>query len=74
MPHGPMEPANLAIHEQMLACQAAVEYGINIFQLEYILTLTPAERLKSHDAASPAQASARKTSRSVLPLDFVSLS
>ena len=25
--------------------QSAVEYGIDVYQLEYLLTLTPAERL-----------------------------
>lgn len=33
------------------AYQDAVEYGIDIHQLEYLLTLTPAERLSRHDAA-----------------------
>ena len=33
------------------AYQDAVEYGIDVWQLEYLLTLTPAERLKRHDAA-----------------------
>jgi hypothetical protein len=33
------------------AYQAALEYGIDIDQLEYLLTLTPVERLRRHDAA-----------------------
>ncbi len=33
------------------AFQSAVEYGIDIYQLQYLLTLTPAERLMRHDAA-----------------------
>ena len=35
----------------MRAYQAAIEYGIDIDQLEYLLTLTPSERLRRHDAA-----------------------
>jgi hypothetical protein len=37
--------------EPMQAYSAAIEYGIDISQLEYLLTLTPAERLRRHDAA-----------------------
>jgi hypothetical protein len=33
------------------ALQDAAAYGIDICQLEYLLTLTPAERLRRHDAA-----------------------
>jgi hypothetical protein len=33
------------------ACQAAAEYGIDVCQLEYLLTLAPLERLMRHDAA-----------------------
>jgi hypothetical protein len=33
------------------AYQAAADYGIDVGQLEYILTLTPAERLRRHEAA-----------------------
>jgi hypothetical protein len=36
---------------QAPAYQAAIKYGIDVCQLEYILTLTPAERLKRDDAA-----------------------
>jgi hypothetical protein len=32
------------------AYQAAAEYGIDIHQLDFLLTLTPAERLMRHDA------------------------
>lgn len=42
------------------AYQAAVEYGIDVSQLEYILTLTPAERLRRHDAALAFVLAARK--------------
>ena len=35
----------------MRAYQTAIEYGIDTNQLEYLLTLTPAERLRRHDAA-----------------------
>ncbi len=33
------------------AWQAAIDYGIDVSQLEYLLTLTPAERLRRHDQA-----------------------
>ena len=42
------------------AYQAAVEYGIDVSQLEYMLTLTPAERLKQHDAALALVLAARR--------------
>ncbi len=41
-----MESTNWLDDRTMLAYQAAVEYGIDIFQLEYILTLPHAERLR----------------------------
>ncbi len=31
--------------------QAAIDYGIDVAQLEYNLTLTPAERIQQHDRA-----------------------
>lgn len=31
------------------ARQAAIDYGIDVIQLEYLLTLTPAERLERHE-------------------------
>ena len=46
--------------EQTPACQAAAEYGIDVWQLEYNLTLTPAERLKRHDAALALVLAARE--------------
>jgi len=33
------------------AWQAAIDYGIDVHQLEYLLTLTPAERLQRHEQA-----------------------
>ena len=33
------------------AWQAAIDYGIDVSQLDYLLTLTPAERLIRHDQA-----------------------
>ena len=42
------------------ACQDAVEYGIDVYQLEYLLTLTPAERLVRHDAALALVLAARE--------------
>jgi hypothetical protein len=33
------------------AWQAAIEYGIDVNQLEYLLTLTPLERIERHDRA-----------------------
>jgi hypothetical protein len=38
----------------------AAAYGIDIYQLEYLLTLTPAERLRRHDAALEFVLAARK--------------
>jgi hypothetical protein len=38
----------------------ASESGIDMYQLEYLLTLTPAERLKRHDAALTFVLAARK--------------
>jgi hypothetical protein len=42
------------------AYQAAIDYGVDTNQLEYLLTLTPAERLRRHDAALALVMSARK--------------
>ena len=42
------------------ALQDADAYGIDIYQLEYLLTLTPAERLRRHDAALEFVLAARK--------------
>jgi hypothetical protein len=47
----PRESTDWAIDEQMQVYQDAVKYGIDTRQLEYLLTLTPAERLRRHDAA-----------------------
>ena len=56
----PSESMNRAKDEPMGAYQKAVEYGIDTCQLEYLLTLTPAERLKRHDAALAFVLAARK--------------
>jgi hypothetical protein len=45
---------------QMRAFQDATEYGIDTCQLDYILTLTPAERMRRHDAALEFVLAARK--------------
>jgi hypothetical protein len=42
------------------ACHAAAEDGIDVDQLENIQTLTPAERLKRHDAALALVLAARQ--------------
>jgi hypothetical protein len=42
---------NSAAKKSMQAYQDAIEFGIDISQLEYLLTLSYAERLKRHDAA-----------------------
>jgi hypothetical protein len=44
------KPGSSAMDEPKGAYRAAVEFGIDTFQLEYLLTLTPAERLRRHDA------------------------
>jgi hypothetical protein len=46
--------------EAMHALQDADAYGIDICQLEYLLTLTPAGRLRRHDAALEFFLAARK--------------
>ena len=33
------------------AWQAAIDYGIDVSQLEYLMTLTPAERVQRHEMA-----------------------
>jgi len=43
-----------------LAYQDAVEYGIDVYQMEYLLTLTPAERLMRHDASLALVLAARE--------------
>ncbi len=42
------------------AYQSAVEYGIDVCQLEYLLTLSPTERLMRHDAALAMVLAARE--------------
>jgi hypothetical protein len=46
--------------EPMQALQAAAAYGIDICQLEHLLTLAPVERLRRHDAALELVLAARK--------------
>jgi hypothetical protein len=46
--------------EPMGAYQNAIEFGIDTCQLDYLLTLTPAERLRRHDAALAFVLAARK--------------
>ena len=36
---------------QSNAWQAAIDYGIDVSQIEYLLTLTPEERIIRHDQA-----------------------
>jgi hypothetical protein len=49
-----------ATEEPIRAYQDAAEFGIDTCQLEYILTLTPADRLRRHDAALAFVLAARK--------------
>ena len=56
----PLESMNRAQDESVRPYQKAVEYGIDTCQLEYLLTLTPAERLRRHDAALGFVLAARK--------------
>jgi hypothetical protein len=46
--------------ERKTAYQAAVDYGIDMNQLEYLLSLTPLERLLRHDAARDFVLAARE--------------
>jgi hypothetical protein len=42
------------------ACQAAVDFGIDLRELDYLLGLTPLERLVRHDQALQLIIAARK--------------
>jgi hypothetical protein len=42
------------------ACTEASEFGIDTTQLEYLLTLTPSERVRRHDAALALVRAARR--------------
>jgi hypothetical protein len=42
------------------ACRAAVDYGIDLRELDYLLGLTPLERLLRHDQALQLILAARK--------------
>lgn len=57
--HEPMRPHMMRPH-MMRAYKDAAEFGIDTYQLEYLLTLTPAERLRRHDAALAFVLAARK--------------
>jgi hypothetical protein len=46
--------------ERKTAYQAAADYGIDMRQLEYLLTLTPLERVLRHDAARDFVLAARE--------------
>ena len=54
------KPMRQEMDETTHALQNADAYGIDIYQLEYLLTLTPAERLRRHDAALEFVLAARK--------------
>jgi hypothetical protein len=56
----PPESKCWATDAQLLAYQDAIEYGIDARRLECALTLTPAERLRRHDAALALVSAARK--------------
>ena len=47
----PSKPTDGSTDQTTRAWQDAVEFGIDMHQLEYLLTLTPAERLMGHEAA-----------------------
>ena len=44
----------------MQAYRQAAEYGIDVDQLEFLLTLTPAQRLRRHDGALALVRAARE--------------
>jgi hypothetical protein len=56
----PSKSTSWEMNERGQAYKDAVEFGIDTCQLEYILTLTPAERLKRHEAALALVLAARK--------------
>jgi hypothetical protein len=56
----PLKSTSSAMDGRMLAYKDASEFGIDTYQLEYLLTLTPAERLRRHDAALAFVIAARK--------------
>lgn len=59
-PSMPQEKDTKIRNEHGPAYQDAIEYGFDINQLEYLLTLTPAERLVRHDAALALVVAARE--------------
>lgn len=56
----PLKSTDRSPDEQKQAYKNASEYGIDTSQLEYLLTLTPAERVRRHDAALAFVLAARK--------------
>ena len=58
-----MKSKNLKTGLKKKARQAAIDYGIDVNQMDYILSLTPAERLRRHDAALALVKAARKAGR-----------
>jgi hypothetical protein len=46
--------------ERTTAYQAAADYGIDMIQLDYLLTRTPLERVMRHDAARDFVIAARE--------------
>jgi hypothetical protein len=54
----PMESTKIL--SEQTAYKDAVEYGIDISQLEFLLTLTPTERWMRHDAALALVLAARE--------------
>jgi len=56
----PAKSSRRAADGLMRAYQDAVKFGIDMSQIEYLLTLTPAERLRRHDAALAFVLAARK--------------
>jgi hypothetical protein len=55
-----LESANRTNAQAGQAYQRAIDYGIDVCQLEHILALTHAERLSRHDAALALVLAARE--------------
>jgi len=58
-----MESKSLKMNAIKKARQAAIDYGIDVDHLDYALSLTPAERLRRHDAALDLVRAARKAGK-----------
>jgi hypothetical protein len=63
------ESVTMEIKERKSACQDAVEYGIDICQLEFLLTLTPLDRLMRHNAALDLVLAAREAGKKYYGFD-----